>query len=324
MATDPLSPVTAIISGRMNESANRRLARQTHGYNKEYMALSHMYEMASARKSAQMTKQGLIAAGLSPALMSQGIFAPATAPTSPSAAAPGYSPYHLESSGIGDLISLSNLQAQTENIKANTEGQKLKNEQTKDENLTAQSLAIMQLEKMASDLPDSAIEQKARLQAMADLAKNRGSLAALSEFSSMLDKSESYNSRLIQNRLQKAVTDYQLDEKHGKDGHSIIADIAELPSMQFSQLWNSSLDLLRHAEWLERQKGLSEEEKNLKLEEIKLTREQIANLKEVTQRIKDTNLMKIADDVGNGKESPWKLLAAISFLLFSNTSISFK
>lgn len=84
------------------------------------------------------------------------------------------------------------------------------------------------------------------------------------------------------------------------------------------------MDLLRHAEWLQSQKGMTDEEKRLKMEQTKLTQEQIKNLQEVTQRIKDTNLMKIAEDVGKGTESPWKLLAAIAFLLFSNTSVSIK
>lgn len=321
---DPLAPVTAIISGQMNSKTAREEQQRAHKYNKEYMSLSHMYEMESARKSAQMTKQGLIAAGLSPALMSQGMFAPATAPTAPSAPSPAPSRFNITSSGIGDLLAMTNLQAQTDNIKANTEKTKLENEKTNDENVTAQGLAIMQLEKMAADLPDSAIEQKARLEALASLAKNRGSLAALNNFAHMLDEHESYNARAIQNRLQKAVTEYQLEEKHGQDGHSIIADLASLPSAQFAQLWNSSMDLLRHAEWLQGQKDMSDAEKNLKLEQTKLTREQIANLKEVTQRIKDTNLMKIAEDVGKGTENPWKLLAAISFLLFSNTSVSIR
>ena len=68
MAIDPTAPVTAIINGALNAKQSRDEQKRAHGYNKEYMALSHMYEMASARKSAQMTKEGLIAAGLSPAL----------------------------------------------------------------------------------------------------------------------------------------------------------------------------------------------------------------------------------------------------------------
>ena len=320
---DPFSPVTAVVTGEMNAKNAREEQKRSHRYNKELMQLSYGYGQQEQLNAARNTRAGLIAAGINPAIQDGGTFAPASGPSALTST-PAPNRYPNFESPLSGLLQMSNLQAQTDNIKAQTEKTKLENEKTLDENVTSQGLAVIQLEKMAADLPDSALETKARLQALADLAKNRGSLAALTNFAHMLDEHESYNARAIQNRLQKVVTEYQLDDKHGKDGHSIIADLASLPSAQFSQLWSSSMDLLRHAEWLQSQKGMTDEEKKLKIEQTKLTASQIENLKEVTQRIKDTNLMKIAEGVGEGTESPWKLLAAIAFLLFSNTSVSIR
>lgn len=296
--------------------AQSQLSSQQQKYYRENMKKSFGYSQLAQKLAPTNVKQGLVMAGLNPALAVEGRFSPAQSPSAP-----------LGSNSIG-MPSIDGAQSalmMSEAKKANAEARniELKNEQIDDENKIGQGLAISQLQRMADELPDTAYEAKARMQALADMAKNRGSLSALMSFSDMLDKRESYNSRYIQNRLQKAVVDYQLDEKHGFEGHSIIADLANLPSAEFAKLHATTMDLLRHAEWLSKNKELTEEEKNLKLEQIKLTKEQINNLVAATKRINDTNLMKIADDVGAGKESPWKLLAAIAFVIFGNTHIGF-
>lgn len=296
--------------------ANRAMASQQQKYYQKNLAKQFAYSQLAQKMAPSNVKQGLVMAGMSPALATEGRFSPAQSPSAP-----------LGGNSINmpnvDVANTALTMAQAEKTKAEAENVKMQNENMQNENNTAQGLAIMQLEKMASELPDSAIEQKARLQALADMAKNRGALSALSSFSDMLDKRESYNSRAIQNRLQKAVVEYQLDEKHGEEGHSIIADLANLPSAEFAKLHATTMDLLRHAEWLSKNKELTEEEKNLKLEQIKLTKEQTANLVAATKRINDTNLMKIADDVAAGKASPWKLAAALGFLILGNTHVGF-
>lgn len=307
---------SGVTSAGIGYFANSAMAAQQQKYYEKNLRKQFAYSQLAQKLAPSNIKQGLVMAGMSPALATEGRFSPAQSPSAP-----------LGGNSINmpnvDVASTALTMAQAEKTKAEAENVKMQNENMQNENNTAQGLAIMQLEKMASELPDSAMEQKARLQALADMAKNRGALAALSSFSDMLDKHESYNSRAIQNRLRKAVVDYQLDEKHGEEGHSIIADLANMPSAEFGKLNATALDFLRHAEWLSKNKELTEEEKNLKLEQIKLTKEQTANLVAATKRINDTNLMKIADDVAAGKESPWKLAAAIAFLLFGNTHIGF-
>lgn len=80
--------------------------------------------------------------------------------------------------------------------------------------------------------------------------------------------------------------------------------LADMPSKEYEQMASVINYYTEYAKQLNAQKELTDQEKELRMKQIKLTDEQTKNLIAATRRINDTNLMKIADDVAAGKESP--------------------
>lgn len=309
MAIDPTAPVTAIINGAMNVKQAREEQKRAHGYNKEYMALSHMYEMASARKSAQMTKEGLIAAGLSPALMSQGLFAPATAPTGPSAPTPAPSRFDMKSLGIGDMFQLQNLKAQTDNLNADTESKKIKNEQEQNANEISKLFSDVYFDKLKQSAHSP--EELAKYEELKSIAKNKGAFGLFDAYLNILDKKELYDMDYQEYMLRKNIAFWQ------NANEETFLDIAKVPTRNRQLLERTIHKYSAEIEKLRKDSKLTDEERNLKLQQIELTKEEIENLRETTKNLKNTNIMKMIDDGEYGKA-----FIATILMLFGQVSAS--
>lgn len=313
LGTDLTAPVTAVISGKMNAAEAREEQKRQHRYNKELMNLSYKYGQSEQQNSALNTKLGYRMAGISPALVAQGNFAPASGP-SPLASTPTPNRFpKMDSLGIGieTLLQMKNLKAQTANLEANTKNTEIKNQQEQNANEVSQYLSDVYFSKLA-DSAHSPEEQKA-YEHLASIAKNKGAYGLLMSYIDNLDKRELYDAHYQEYLLKKDLAWF----KRNGDNEGIFLNMARMDSKQFEHLDASIKMLIEQAKALSAQKELTDEERNLKLSQIKLTDEQIANLKAVTENVKNSNIVKMVDDGEYGKA-----LIATILMLLGNVSAS--
>lgn len=307
---DPTAPVNAIITGQINAKQAREEQKRQHRYNKELMKLSYGYGQAEQQNSALNTKIGYMLAGMSPALASEGMFAPAGgASPLPSSAAPSRYPKFESGASLSGLLQLDNIKAQTDNLKAQTKNTEIKNEQEQNANEVSDFLADVYFDKMAASAHSE--EEAKAYENLKSIAKNKGAFGLLENYLDTMDKRELYNAHYQEYLLKRDLAFYQ------RTNGQLFMNLAKMPNKQFEQIDAQIKVYLEEAKKLAADKSLTDEERNLKLQQIKLTKEQIENLKAATKNLENTNIMKMIDEEQYGKA-----FIAVILMLLGNVSVS--
>ena len=277
---------SGVASAGIGYMANRALAQEQQKYYQKNLAKQFAYSQLAQKLAPTNIKQGLVMAGMSPALASEGHFSPAQSPTAP-----------LGSNSVGmpnvNVAESALAVAQAKKSDAEAEALNIRNAQERNADEVSNLLSDVYFKKLSEVARSS--EEKAMYDNLVSVAKNKGAFGLFSEFLNILDKKELYDASYQEYLLRKNVA--WLQNHQDAD----LKAIANMPVKNLALLDKTLEKYTAEIENLNKQKELTEEEKNLKLSQIKLTDAEIANLKEVTQNLKNTNVMKMIDAGDYGK-----------------------
>lgn len=289
---------SGVASAGIGYIANRALAQEQQKYYQKNLAKQFAYSQLAQKMAPSNLKQGLVMAGMSPALATEGRFSPAQSPTAP-----------LGSNSVGmpnvnvseSMLAL----AQAKKSDAEADAINIRNNQERNADDVSKLLSDVYFKKLSEVARTP--EEKAQYDSLASIARNKGAFGLLDTYIGMLDKKELYDLDYQEYLVRKNSAWLQ----NNADDGNILLDIARIPSNNRKFLEEQIRKIGAEIENLNKQKDLTIEEKNLKIAQTNLTNQEIEHLKEVVSNLKNTNIMKMIDEGEYGKA----LIATILMLL---------